>query len=261
MIEKLPSEIKSFSSDQDMADFLKSRGWGCESPSTYHIDLEDAFLRIWDVISPYTLISMERGYALYTGIRHLLARRIPGDLVECGVWQGGSCMLMAMTLLAEKAPPRPIWLFDTYSGMTEPGEEDRIAVSGQAVSERWHPGWWAAGTEVVKKNLSLTGYPMEMFRMVEGDVCKTLDHHSPADCALLRLDTDWYASTKKELEVLYPHLNRGGLLIIDDYGHFSGARQAVDEYFKDDPEKPLFHRNDYTGRTAVKESVSLKARV
>jgi len=246
MTDSSLTEKKSFSSDGEMAEYLKSRGWGCESPATFRIDMEKEFLRIWETVSPYTMISIERGYALYSAVRHLLIRDIPGDFVECGVWQGGSCMLMALTVLAEKAEPRPIWLYDTFAGMTEPGDEDRIASTGQAVSERWHPGWWAAGTESVTKNLSLTGYPEEMFRLVEGDVCKTLDYETPGHCALLRLDTDWYASTKK--------LSRGGLLIIDDYGHFSGSRQAVDEYFDGKPDRPLFHRNDYTGRSAVKES-------
>jgi len=253
MIEKETPMISPFESEEEAARYLRQRGWGCESPATFRIDMEEAFLQIWERVSPYTMISMERGYALYTGVRHIVQRDIPGDFVECGVWQGGSCMLMALTLQAEKAPPRPIWLYDTFTGMTPPGDEDRIASSGQAVSDRWHPGWWAAGTELVRKNLALTGYPGDMFRIVEGDVCETLDNRIPETTALLRLDTDWYASTKKELEVLYPGLSRGGLLIIDDYGHFSGSRQAVDEYFAGHNNRPLFHRNDYTGRTAVRE--------
>ncbi|MDA3956427.1 TylF/MycF/NovP-related O-methyltransferase [Oceanispirochaeta sp.] len=236
-----------------MADYLKTRGWGCETPATFRIDIEEAFLKIWEAVSPYTMISLERGYALYTGIRHLLARNIEGDFVECGVWKGGSCMLMALTILSEKAKPRPIWLYDTFTGMTEPGKEDRIISSGQSVSERWHQGWWAAGSDQVMKHLSSTGYPQELFKIVPGDVCETLDSVIPDTTALLRLDTDWYASTKKELEILYPRLCTGGLLIIDDYGHFSGARQAVDEYFSNSPVPPFFQRSDYTGRCALKE--------
>jgi len=253
MMESTAAGNRTFSTDSEMAEYLKSRGWGCESPATYRIDMEEEFLQLWEIVSPYTMISIERGYALYTSVRHLLTRNIPGDFVECGVWQGGSCMLMALTVLSAQAEPRPVWLYDTFAGMTEPGDEDRIASTGQAVSERWHPGWWAAGTDLVRKNLALTGYPEEMFQIVEGDVCKTLDLRKPENCALLRLDTDWYASTKKELEVLYPRLSRGGLLIIDDYGHFSGSRQAVDEYFEGKPDRPLFHRSDYTGRSAVRE--------
>jgi hypothetical protein len=253
MMDKKVPDIPHFTSHGEMADYLKEKGWGCESPGTFRIDMEESFLKIWETVSPYTMISIERAYALYTGVKHLLAREIEGDFVECGVWKGGSCMLMALTILSEGSDLRPIWLYDTFSGMTEPGIEDRIFSSGQSVSERWHPGWWAAGRDLVMENLSLTGYPLELLHFVPGDVCTTLDHNIPEKTALLRLDTDWYASTKKELEVLYPGLSRGGLLIIDDYGHFSGARQAVDEYFSDRSGSPLFHRNDYTGRTAVKE--------
>ena len=247
------SITEAFASEQEMADYLSQRGWGCESPATFRIDMEEKFLKIWEVVSPFTMISKERGYALYTGIKHLLARQINGDFVECGVWKGGSCMLMAMTLLSEKAKPRPIWLYDTFSGMTEPGKEDRIASSGESVSDRWREGWWAAGSDMVETHLLSTGYPMDLFHIVKGDVCETLNHQFPRNPALLRLDTDWYASTKKELEILYPRLRKGGLLIIDDYGHFSGARQAVDEYFAGSSYMPFFQRSDYTGRCALKE--------
>lgn len=240
------------SSENQMAAALSRSGWGCESPATYRIDMDDRFRALWERVAPHTMISMERGYALYGAVRYVLDRNIPGDFVECGVWQGGSCMLMALTLMDAGAEPRPIWMYDTYSGMTEPGEEDRIAASGQAVSERWSEGWWAAGTEQVRSHLEKTGYPMALFNLIKGDVCETLDSRAPERCALLRLDTDWYASTKKELEVLYPKLGRGGILIIDDYGHFSGARQAVDEYFSDPLSRPFFQRSDYTGRCAVK---------
>ena len=247
------TEIKQME-DEELAEILRSRGWGCESPATFGIDLDKAFLKIWQQVSPYTLISIERGYAVYTAVNHIVRRNIPGDFVECGVWQGGTCMLMALTLMELGAAPRRIWMYDTYTGMTPPTGEDRIASTGQAVSERWSEGWWAAGTDLVRSHLELTGYPMELFTMVEGDVCLTLDDSRPGKTALLRLDTDWYASTRKELEVLYPDLQCGGVLIIDDYGHFSGSRQAVDEYFQSDSRAPLFQRSDYTGRMAVKEA-------
>ncbi|MDC7239713.1 MAG: macrocin O-methyltransferase, partial [Spirochaetales bacterium] len=198
--------------------------------------------------------SLERAYAVYSAVRHIHRRGLDGDFVECGVWQGGTCMLMALTLMELDAPLRNIWMYDTYEGMTLPTEEDRIASTGQAVSERWSEGWWAAGTDLVRSHLELTGYPMNRFSMIKGDVCETLDRDRPGRTALLRLDTDWYASTQKELEVLYPTLETGGTLIIDDYGHFSGSRQAVDEFFHSDPKAPLFQRSDYTGRMAVKES-------
>ena len=243
---------KSGLSEQNLADYLGVKGWGCEHPSTWRIDYDESFREIWEQVSPYTMISMERGYAVYQAVRHVLSRDLPGDFVECGVWRGGSCMLMALTLLQEGVKDRAIWLFDTFSGMTEPGPEDRISSSGQAVSERWHQGWWEVSPEQVRSNLEKTSYPSGLFRLVQGDVCETLVQEKPSKLALLRLDTDWYESTLVELNILYPLLVSQGVLVIDDYGHFSGSRKAVDEYFCENPPTPLLQRSDYTGRLAVK---------
>lgn len=238
--------------EQDLAAYLSERGWGVESPATFRIDLEQEFREIWKRAAPYTMISPERGYAVYQGVDYLLRRDLPGELVECGVWKGGTCMLMALLLLKRGVRDRTIRLYDTFSGMTEPGPEDRIASSGQAVSERWTPGWWAVGQEEVRKNLEETGYPAENILTVAGDVCLTLEESRPEEIALLRLDTDWYESTRAELEALYPLLQSEGVLIIDDYGHFSGARRAAEEFFHGLKKPPLLQRSDYTGRIALK---------
>ncbi len=245
---------EAFGKEEQQAQVLRQKGWGCESPATWRLDIrrDASFQRIWSQASSYTMISQERAYTLYTGLRYILDRQIPGDLAECGVWQGGSCLIMALTLMEYGASFRTIWMYDTYEGMTPPGDEDRIEATGEALAKRWKKGWWAAGMEQVRGNLDGCGYPLEAFKMVKGDVCQTLDKERPESLALLRLDTDWYASTKKELEVLYPLLVRGGILIIDDYGHFKGARQAVDEYFHDPLTRPFFQRSDYTGRCALK---------
>ena len=238
--------------EKDLAAFLSEKGWGCEHPSTWRIDLEQDFLTLWKRISPFTMISMERGYAVYQAVRHILDKDLPGDFIECGVWKGGTCMLMALALQNRGVSDRNIWLYDTFEGMTEPGPEDRIASSGQAVSERWQEGWWAVGMEEVRQNLLSTGYSADKIRLIPGDVCKTLKTGVPEQISLLRLDTDWYESTRAELEALYPRLVKRGVLIVDDYGHFSGSRQAVDEYFKNRRDVPLLQRSDYTGRLGVK---------
>ena len=95
---------------------------------------------------------------------------------------------------------------------------------------------------------------MDQIRFVKGDVCETLKDHNnlPNEISVLRLDTDWYESTKIELDYLYPLLAKKGVLIVDDYGHWAGARKAVDEYFVDKEYKPLFNVVDYTCRTAIK---------
>jgi hypothetical protein len=109
-----------------------------------------------------------------------------------------------------------------------------------------------AGRADVEANVRSTGYPFEQFTFVEGDVSQTLQQTVPEKIALLRLDTDWYESTKTELEVLYPRLSVGGVCIFDDYGHWQGARRAVDEYFDGLGYRPYMHPIDYSGRVLIK---------
>jgi O-methyltransferase len=96
------------------------------------------------------------------------------------------------------------------------------------------------------------GYPEEQIHFVEGPVEETVPGSAPAELALLRLDTDWYESTKHELEHLYPRLARGGVLILDDYGYWQGARRAVDEYLAGLDSPLLLNRIDHTARIALK---------
>jgi len=230
---------------------LTSQGWGLLPPGQYQSDMDKDFLTLWEQVRPHTLTSPERGYALYDGIRYLEKGGIPGDIVECGVYKGGSSLLAALTLLKEGQTERGLWLYDTFEGMTEPTKEDRIAFTGQAVADRFQENWWAAGEAQVRGLMNSSGYPKEKMHFIAGAVEETLLKEIPSQIALLRLDTDWYQSTKAELEILYPRLVPGGLLIIDDYGHFTGARQAVDEYFG---QKAFLARVDYTGRVLVKGS-------
>jgi predicted O-methyltransferase YrrM len=104
----------------------------------------------------------------------------------------------------------------------------------------------------VQANLRSTGYPVERMRFVVGDVADTVPREAPERIAILRLDTDWYASTRHELEHLYPRLAVGGVLIVDDYGHWEGARLAVDEFLERTSAPILLNRIDYTGRIGVK---------
>jgi hypothetical protein len=221
-------------------------------------DMEPEFIEIYRQCAPYSMTSIERMYGLYSAVNHLIGQGIPGDFVECGVWQGGSAMLMARTL-AKKAIERSIWLYDTFAGMTEPTDLDRD-FAGQAAAQKWQSKqvdggnqWCRAGLDAVRRNMASTGHPEDCVRYVEGPVEKTLLEVMPDQIALLRLDTDWYESTKIELELMYPKLVVGGVLIVDDYGHWQGARRAVDEYFnRADVKSPLLMRMDYTGRLAVR---------
>lgn len=221
-------------------------------------DLEPEFLELFQKCTLNSMTSIERMYGLYSAVRYLLNNRIQGDFVECGVWLGGSSMMMALAALKLNATPR-IWMYDTYAGMTVPSTHD-ADFGGNLASPKWHESrtesgssWCLAPLERVRRNMAETQYPESMIEFVVGPVEETLVTKAPERIALLRLDTDWYESTKAELECLYPRLVAGGVLIVDDYGHWKGARKAVDEYFASlGSEAPLLTRLDYTGRMAVR---------
>jgi predicted O-methyltransferase YrrM len=211
-------------------------------------------------VAPYTMTGLERRAGLVGAIDHLVRHRIEGDIVECGVWRGGSSMAMALALMARGDTSRHLYLYDTFEGMSEPTEADR-SVSGESAraqldrTARGRGVWCEAGLDDVQQNLRSTGYPMERVHFVQGKVEDSIPATLPARIALLRLDTDWYESTRHELRHLYPLLAPQGILIIDDYGHWQGARQAVDEYFADAKPPVFLHRVDYTARLVVKPEV------
>lgn len=220
-------------------------------------DLTPADRAIVQRVSPYTMTSLERRASLLGAVDHLVRHRIAGDIVECGVWRGGSMMAIALALIARGDTSRHLYLYDTFEGMSEPTEHDK-ALSGELAktqldrTERDHPLWAVASLEDVKANLAATGYPAERIHYVRGKVEDTIPGTLPGRIALLRLDTDWYESTRHELQHLYPLLAKNGVLVIDDYGHWQGARRAVDEYFARTAQPVFLHRVDYTARLLVK---------
>ena len=220
-------------------------------------DLPVADREIIARVGPYTMTSLERRASLLGAVDHIARHRIAGDIVECGVWRGGSMMAVALALMARGDTSRNLCLYDTFEGMSEPTEADR-AISGESAkaqlerTQRNEAVWAVAGLDDVQANLWSTGYPRERIHFVKGRVEETIPATLPQRIALLRLDTDWYESTRHELTHLYPLLSRHGVLIIDDYGHWQGARQAVDEYFATSAEPVFLHRVDYTARLLVK---------
>jgi hypothetical protein len=216
------------------------------------------FLRIHDRVRLFTMTSRERQRALYDAMQYLCDSGIEGDVVECGVWKGGSAMLAALALEERGDTGRRLYLYDTFTGMSAPTGKD-VSIHGNAAGARWssleregYNEWDYASLEEVRRNLGGTGYPEGNVTFVSGKVEDTIPGIAPERIALLRLDTDWYESTRHELEHLYPRLVPGGILILDDYGHWQGARQAVDEYLQTLPRPPFLARIDYTGRIAVK---------
>ena len=212
-------------------------------------------------VRPYTGTYIARILALIEAVRYLSRNRIPGDLVECGVWRGGSMMAAALTLLAEGDTSRNLYLFDTFQGMSAPTAEDKDLQGNPAKklleTEPKQTGVWCyASLADVKKNLASTGYPSAKIHYLEGKVEETIPAFLPGPLALLRLDTDWYQSTRHELVHLYPLLVPRGILIVDDYGHWQGAKKATDEYFAAAGQYPFLQRLDYTGRLLIKTEQS-----
>jgi len=207
-------------------------------------------------VAPFTMTSPRRVAALCRAVRHVVRSGIGGAIVECGVWRGGSMMAAARTLLALGEADRDLYLFDTFGGMTAPGAED-VLFTGEPAAELLRSPLGEriaarAGLDDVRGNVLGTGYPSGRVHFVEGPVEDTVPRHAPERIALLRLDTDWYASTRHELEHLYPRLAPGGVLIVDDYCAWLGARQATDEYLDRNAVRLLLHPIDDTGVIAVK---------
>ena len=214
---------------------------------------------------PHTMTGAARICALIDAVRYCVAAELPGAFAECGVWRGGSVLAMVLTLQDLGVDDREIFLFDTFEGMTRPGELDTTRFGGSALrhwdertermtsefeSQAFDPRWFHE--RGVRELLSATGYEEGLLHFVRGRVEETIPERAPDGLALLRLDTDWYQSTRHELVHLYPRLCEHGVLIIDDYGHWDGARRAVDEYFAGEVPAPLLNRIDYSGRIAVK---------
>jgi O-methyltransferase len=204
---------------------------------------------------PYTLTPPDRIMGLINAVRYVAQAGIEGDIAECGVWRGGSMMIAARTLLDEGDTSRVLHLYDTFEYMP-PAEDRDIDFNGRAAKEYYPklvglPEYAFLPLEDVQAALEATGYPADQLRLIKGLVEDTLPEHAPEKLALLRLDTDLYRSTKHELECLFPRIVEGGVLIIDDYGHFWGARDAVDEYFAERGIRILLNRMDYSGRLAI----------
>jgi O-methyltransferase len=220
-------------------------------------DVDRRVVDIFNRVKPYTMTSPERVFALCDAVRYVAAAGIEGAVVECGVWRGGSSMAAALMLRELGAAVRDLCLFDTFEGMSAPTEHDRraggpAAADLLAASGKDAKVWAYSPLDEVRANLQSTGYPVGRIRFVQGKVEDTIPEHAPDKIAILRLDTDWYESTRHELEHLFPRLAVGGVLIIDDYGAWEGARRAVDEFVDAQKVRILLNRIDETGRVGVK---------
>jgi hypothetical protein len=212
--------------------------------------------RVIRAVKPRTMTSHEKLYALILATRYVVASHIPGAMVECGVWRGGSMQAVARTLLERGATDRELHLYDTFEGMPEPTEKDQ-RYDGRAASDLLESSdktaqvWAVASLEDVQAGMAETGYPLERVHYHPGRVEETIPGDAPGEIAILRLDTDWYDSTRHELEHLYDRVPSGGVVILDDYAFWQGSREAVDEFLERTGERLLLLPMA-SGRIAVK---------
>lgn len=249
--------------------FLKAtRNYFCQrqknSSFLMPVEFEKRDIKIFNYVinNQLTMVSAERLIATIQACKYVVLNEIPGDFVECGVWRGGNS-IAAKLLFEAYGSNKKVILMDTFAGMTEPTELDettRHKISAkkrfQKEQEESHNGWCYASLEEVKENFTKAGAGPVGVEYIVGDITEILltTKSLPSKISILRLDTDWYESTKSEMEVLYPLLTSGGVLIVDDYGHWNGARKAIEEYFNNTAVKsPLLQYTDYTGRMGIKQ--------
>ena len=243
---------------------LKKTGYAITkhpSGNKFPSDFDEAQKSIISQVKPFTMTSPERIAALTEAVNYITRNNIQGSIVECGVWKGGSIMAVALALKNNNDPNRQLYLYDTFEGMPPAEDVDKNFQNEKAEAllhaeshKKEESVVWAYSTlEEVQNNVASVQYPKENIRYIKGKVEDTIPQTLPGTIALLRLDTDWYQSTKHELEHLYPLLVKGGVLIIDDYGFWKGARKAVDEYFNQLNQPFFLHRIDDTGRILIKQ--------
>lgn len=221
---------------------------------------EDDFIQLYELCKPFTMTSIERMYSLYLAVNYVIKYNIVGDFIECGVWKGGSTMLMAYLLKRKSITNIKIVLYDTFEGMSKPQEIDKSLRDEDAL-ERWKSGktendyneWCYSPIDEVKKNMKKTGYDENNIIFIKGMVENTLPKEIYSkSVAILRLDTDWYQSTYHELNYLFPLISKNGVLLVDDYGHWKGCKKAVDEYFDINNKPILLNKIDYSGVIGIK---------
>ena len=192
---------------------------------------------------PFTMTSNQSICALVMATKHIDECLIAGDIVECGVWAGGS--IIASKLAQDKTFHRNFWLFDTFEGMTKPTIEDGVVaqkVFDLETKNGKDSNWLKISKEVVQKNIIDTTGDDNFCNYISGPIEETLISQKaslPNQIAILRIDTDWHDSTMAALENLFQLVVPGGVVILDDYGFWEGSRLAAENFFKKQSFKPF----------------------
>tara|TARA_B110000503_G_scaffold122058_1_gene186256 strand:- start:1803 stop:2561 length:759 start_codon:yes stop_codon:yes gene_type:complete len=224
------------------------------------IELTPDEKKLINLVKSYTMTPQIRIYSLIKALKHINQKKILGDYVECGVWKGGNIILFKKIMELSNDYSRKIFAYDTFEGMTEPDENDFDISKNLNAKFLMNKDknkktniWGVCSLENVKDNIQTNAKNIDNIKFIKGPVEQTLavQINLPEKISLLRLDTDWYSSTKKELEILYKKVSPGGIIIIDDYGHWGGSKKAVDEFFSN--KYVWMHYIDYACRLIIKE--------
>ncbi|MDD2893501.1 MAG: macrocin O-methyltransferase [Halothiobacillaceae bacterium] len=222
-------------------------------PEVRDRDFDEILEKAWplSMASAYGLV--DAFYNLYQMVQYTVKHDIPGDYVECGVNAGGMSLLAALTFLKLGDTSRHLYLYDTFEGMPPPTSEDgEQAARTYQNQTQGGTAWAKVEMDAVRRTMIDSGYPEDKIHLVKGLVEDTIPAIAPDRISILRLDTDFYSSTRHELNHLYPRLSSGGALIIDDYGYYKGARLATDEYLSETHARILLHRLNFTVRVGIK---------
>lgn len=233
-----------------------------------YADFTEAEQEVYRAVHCFLIGSAEGALSLMHSVEHVIRHDIPGSFVECGVYMGANIEIMIRMLQQLGVNDRDIYLYDTFAGMPRPtASEDERLVGGEWTAnydeKKGDSGsnWMCADVDFVRQRLEPLGYPQDRLHFVKGMVEETIPAVAPPDIAILRLDTDFYPSTKHELIHLYPRLAAGGILIIDDYGAFPGCKRAVDEYQEENQTRWFLNRVDKNVRLAVKAPTTIATKL
>ncbi len=239
MIKKIIKDIANFAGYV----FIKKTDNELENTTNFNKDLIKKF-------SKYTMTSNVKIFSLIKAFEYVNKFKIAGDFVECGVYTGGNVMILKK-LIEKNKLNKKIYAYDTFEGMTAPTSYD-VKIDGTIAKKKFKKNWANCSLDKVKQNFKETKLNTQNIKFIKGKVENTLKikKNLPKKISILRLDTDFYESTKSELQKLYPLLVEGGVLIIDDYGSWLGAKKATDEYFSN--KKIFMHYIDHSARMIIK---------
>lgn len=175
-----------------------------------------------------TMIGMKRLVSLQECVETVVADDVPGDLIECGVWRGGACILMRGVLAAYGDQKRSVWLADSFQGVPKSDVENYKADKG--IRSEFAAGILGVSEAEVRANFERYGLLDERVRFLPGWFKDTLQDAPIEQISVLRLDGDLYESTIQALDALYPRLSPGGFCIVDDYLAVPACEQAVTDY-------------------------------